>query len=446
VQLRRVLLIARRDYLATVRTKAFLVGLVVAPLLFGGGLLGIALLKAKPDLADRRVVLVDRSGVAAAAIIQAAGEKSAAEAVDKVTGRQVEPRYLFEAVTADDRDSNAQRLALSERVRTGQLYAFIEIGPRALAAPNDSKDSAGTTASRVACYSNASGIDDAQRWFDGPITRAIQKVRMAEFGVDPSHFNDLLSPVTVERLSLVSRDEKTGAIRKAHKKSGLEGFAVPVGLMMLLGMIVLVGSSPMMPAVTEDKAQRIVEMLLGLATPFELMTGKVLAAVGISLTSSAFYVIGGTLALQGMGMIGMVPFALLPWFYIYLVSDVVMLCAFAAALGSACDSPRDAQSLAIVLVAPVVIPYFLLMPVMLQPNGTIATVMSLIPPFAPMMMLLRQAMPGGVPAWQPWVALAGIVAWTLMAVWAAARIFRVGILMQGKPPKIGEMVRWAIRG
>src|ERR1035438_2596346 len=104
--------------------------------------------------------------------------------------------------------------------------------------------------------------------------------------------------------------------------------------MMLLGKLVLVGSPPMLPGVTEDKAQRIVEMLLGLATPFELMMGKVLAAVGISLTSSAFYVIGGTLALQGMGMIGMVPFALLPWFYIYLVADVVMLCAFAAALGS----------------------------------------------------------------------------------------------------------------
>jgi ABC-2 type transport system permease protein len=356
----------------------------------------------------------------------------------------VEPRYLFEAMAADDRDLNAQRLALSERVRTGQLYAFLEVGPRALQAPDDSKNSTDTSASRVACYSNASGIDDAR--FDGPITRAIQKVRMAQFGIAPSHFDDILSPVTVERLSLVSRDEKTGAIRKAHKKTALEGFAVPFGLMMLLGMIVLVGSSPMLPAVTEDKAQRIVEMLLGLATPFELMMGKVLAAVGISLTSSAFYVIGGTLALQGMGMIGMVPFALLPWFYIYLVSDVVMLCAFAAALGSACDSPRDAQSLAIVLVAPVVIPYFLLMPVMLQPNGTIATVMSLIPPFAPMMMLLRQALPGGVPAWQPWVALGGIVAWTLMAVWTAARIFRVGILMQGKPPKIGEMVRWAIRG
>ena len=431
----RILLVAKRDYLATVRTKAFLVGLVVAPLLFGGGLLGVALLKAKPDIADRHVAIVDRVGGIAVSIIQVAGEKSAREAVDKTTGRQIEPRYLFETVPAADGDPKAQRLALSDRVRRHELYAFLEIAPRSV-----------EPALRVSCYSNSSGIDDARRWFDGPVTEGIQRVRLAQLGVDPSRFKAVLAPVAVERLSLLTRDEKNGAIREAHKKSELEGFAVPFGLMMLLGMIVLVGSSPMLPAVTEDKAQRIVEMLLGLATPWELMMGKVLAAVGISLTSSAFYVIGGTLALYGFGMIGMVPFALLPWFYIYLVSDVVMLCAFAAALGSACNSPQDAQSLAVVLVAPVVIPYFLLMPVLQQSNGMLATAASLFPPLAPMVMLMRQAMPGGVPAWQPWVALVGIVAWTLAAVWIAARIFRVGILMQGKPPRIADMVRWAVRG
>jgi len=139
--LHRILLVARRDYLATVRTKAFLVGLVVAPLLFGGGLLGVALLKAKPDIADRRVAIVDRSGTVAAAIVQAAGEKSAREAVDKATGKQVEPRYLFETVPADNRDANAQRLALSERVRSHQLYAFLEIVPHA-----------GEPTLRVSCY------------------------------------------------------------------------------------------------------------------------------------------------------------------------------------------------------------------------------------------------------------------------------------------------------
>jgi ABC-2 type transport system permease protein len=203
----------------------------------------------------------------------------------------------------------------------------------------------------------------------------------------------------------------------------------------------------MLSAVTEDKAQRIVEMLLGLATPFELMMGKVLGALGTSLTSSAFYIIGGTLALSGMGLSGVVPFAVFPWFYIYLIADVMFLCSLAAALGAGCSSPQEAQQLAVVLLAPVMIPYFLVMFVMQQPNGAISTALSLFPPFTPMLMLLRQAMPaGGVPLWQPWIGLVGVLAFTLVMVVAAARIFRVAILMQGKTPKMADLVRWAVRG
>jgi ABC-2 type transport system permease protein len=272
-------------------------------------------------------------------------------------------------------------------------------------------------------------------------------VRLAKLGLDPQGLSGALESVKVDRFGLVKRDPKTGEIREAGKKNELAEFAAPFGLMLLLGMLVMIGSSPMLSAVTEDKNQRLVEMLLGLATPFELMMGKVLGALGTSLTSSAFYIIGGTLALEGAGLAGMVPFAVLPWFYIYLIADVVFLCSFAAALGAGCSSPQDAQQLAVLLLAPVMIPYFLIAFVMQQPNGAISTVLSLFPPFTPMLMLLRQAMPaGGVPAWQPWAGLAGVLAFTLLMVIAAARIFRIAILVQGKTPKMAEMLRWAVRG
>ena len=88
----------------------------------------------------------------------------------------------------------------------------------------------------------------------------------------------------------------------------------------------------------------------------------------------------------------------------------------------------------------------LMAPILQRPNSILATVMSLFPPFTPMLMLLRQAMPSGVPAWQPWVGLVGVIAGALAITWGAARIFRVGILMQGKPPKLAELLRWALRG
>jgi ABC-2 type transport system permease protein len=123
-----------------------------------------------------------------------------------------------------------------------------------------------------------------------------------------------------------------------------------------------------------------------------------------------------------------------------------MLSALGAALGAACSAPRDAQQLAPLLIFPVMIPIFLIVPLAQQPNGVFATVVSLIPPFTPLVMIMRQAMPGGVPAWQPWVGLAGVLACALLVTWAGARIFRVGILLQGKPPRLAELVRWAVRG
>jgi len=442
----RILLIARRDYLATIRTKAFIIGLVVAPLLFGGGFLGVALIQNKPDIKPRRIAIVDAAGVAAA-VIEAAQELNAKDLYDKDTHRQMRPRYIFETV-APAADARQQRLELSDGVRREQLYAFIGISPSVLQ-PAPALPAAGRKdpPAPVIIYTNAGTFDEADRWLSDAINEGIRRVRLAKMGLDPRGLSGALESVKVDRFGLVTRDPKTGEIREAGKKNEVAEFAVPFGLMLLLGMIVMVGSSPMLSAVTEDKNQRLVEMLLGLATPFELMMGKVLGALGTSLTSSAFYIVGGTLALEGAGLAGMVPFAVLPWFYIYLIADVVFLCSFAAALGAGCSTPQDAQQLAILLLAPVMIPYFLMAFVMQQPNGAISTGLSLFPPFTPMLMLLRQAMPGGgVPAWQPWVGLAGVLAFTLLMVVAAARIFRIAILVQGKTPQLAEMVRWAVRG
>jgi ABC-2 type transport system permease protein len=83
---------------------------------------------------------------------------------------------------------------------------------------------------------------------------------------------------------------------------------------------------------------------------------------------------------------------------------------------------------------------------MSQPNSVLSTVLSLFPLFTPLLMLVRQALPSGVPAWQPWVGLAGVLVTAPAIVWVAARLFRIGIMFQGKLPKGAEILRWAIRG
>jgi ABC-2 type transport system permease protein len=278
------------------------------------------------------------------------------------------------------------------------------------------------------------------------VNDGLRRVRLSQLGIDAARAPAVLRDVPVVSKSLLTKDPVTGQIVGGEKKNPVQAVLVPVFLTVLLLMVVLLGAAPHLGAVAEDKMQRVFEMLLCSASSFELMMGKVVASLGTSLTSSIFYIIGGLLALAGMALFGLAPLNLLPWFFVYLIAEVAMLSAWSVALGSACSTPQDAQSLAFLLILPVIVPMLMLTPVMQQPNGVLATTLSFIPPFTPMVMLLRQAMPGGVPWWQPWLGLVGMIAFAAAVIWAAARIFRIGILSQGKAPKLAELAQWVVRG
>jgi ABC-2 type transport system permease protein len=196
----------------------------------------------------------------------------------------------------------------------------------------------------------------------------------------------------------------------------------------------------------QEKSQRIAEVVLGSVRPVEFMAGKLLGGVAVSLTASAVYVGLGLYALTVLGLSGLMPLAIVGWFFTYMLLAVAMYGALFAALGAACNDPIEAQSVSFLGMLPMIIPTFLLLPVVMQPNSAFATGMSLVPLWTPMLMLMRLATPGGIPAWQPWVALAGMIATTLLFVWAGGRVFRVAILTQGTPPKLKTLLRWAIRG
>jgi ABC-2 type transport system permease protein len=438
--LNKILIVAKRDYIESVRTKAFLIGLFIAPILFGSGFIVLALMKSKPDIAERRIALVDRSGAAAATVIATIEQRNQKDLIDPDTGKQGMPRYRIETVAPDMANPDSQRLALSQRVKDKELYGFLEIGANVL-----HPDSTGekNPENGVSWYSIA--VSQGGNWISGPINDGIRRVRMAQAGVDTARFDDLLGGVSVRTMNLVRRDEKTGAILPAEKRSPA-AVAVPIGLVMMLFMISMLSAAPMLNAIAEDKLQRVHEMLLASATPFDLIAGKVLAAVGRSLTSLVLYIGGALFTLNAMAMGGVLPLETIGWFVLYVIAEITMLSALAAALGSACGSPQDAQSLAMILFAPVIIPIMMLSAVIEKPNGALAQAMSFFPPFTPMMMLLRQAMPGGVPAWEPWVAMVGMIAGVAAISWGASRIFRVGILMQGKPPSSAELLKWAVRG
>lgn len=436
----RALRFALREYLAAVKTKGFIIGLIIAPIMMSGGAIAFFLLKDRVDTADKRVVIIDRSGVLAPAILEAAEERNAKELFDETSGEKIQPAYLFETVEADETNPTGQRLALSERVRTGELHAFVEIGP-SVVHPGEDIESR-----RIAYYGRSAAMDDLRGWIQWPVNNSLRAIRLRDAGIDQGQVPDLFHWVTIEGMGLVSVDEATGDVNEAARATPFESLLVPIIFMFLMFLMIMMSVPGMVQSVMEEKTQRIAEVLLGSIKPFEFMMGKVMGGIAVSLTSSLVYILGGVAFVELMGVQEFVPYRVLPWFFVYMLFAIVMFGAYAAALGAVCNEPKDAQSLTFPAILPAVIPVFVYFPVAKEPLSDFATWMSLIPPFAPTLMILRIATPEPVPLWQPIAGLAGVAAFTLLSVWVGGRLFRTAILMQGTPPKVSNILRWALRG
>jgi ABC-2 type transport system permease protein len=136
----------------------------------------------------------------------------------------------------------------------------------------------------------------------------------------------------------------------------------------------------------------------------------------------------------------------LAWFLVFETLGVLMYGSLFVAIGSACTSTQETQTLLLPVMLLAMIPLFVMTQVILEPDSALSAGMSLVPTATPMLMVVRVAVPPGVPWWQPVVGVVLVLLTTLLLVWAAGRIFRVGILMQGKGANLAEMMRWVFRG
>ena len=327
---------------------------------------------------------------------------------------------------------------MSDRIRNRTLFAFVEIGAAAIA-----PDAGGS--GEIAYHAENALMDDARRWVAGPINDAIRGARLAETDIDPAVVAQVTRYMPVEALGLVSLDEAGGVTQAVRTHEGLAIFR-PLIMMMAMFMLVVAGVAPLTNAVLEEKMQRIAEVLLGSLRPFELMAGKLVGTVMISLTILALYAGAALVLAYRYEFIEYVPFELLPWFLAFLIAAILMFGSLLIGLTAACSDLKEAQSMMMPIWLLLMIPMFIWLPVVKEPLSPFATWASLIPPATPALMLLRQATPTGVPAWQPWVGLAGVLLFTTLVVWIAGRIFRITILMQGKAPKLTELIKWAVRG
>jgi ABC-2 type transport system permease protein len=449
--MRKVLVIAARDYLATVRTKGFVISLAMMPLLMSGGFLAQKLVGDQVDIRERRFAIVDRSpgGKIVGLLETKVKERNAHEI--KETEKQVQPAFSIESV-APEADAAGQRFELSERVRQKELDGFLEIGPDVYELPKrptlgEDEEIPNRPPSPVRYQSNRLLDDAFARWAEKRIAEHVYKQRMADAGLNlpDDKVQRIFTPIKIDSKEL-SRIGPDGKIEEAPDENKVLLIMAPFGLLMLMFMVVMVGATPLMQGVVEEKMQRIAEVLLGSVSPFKLMLGKLIGTVGVSLTLVAVYLSGAYYVASRYGVADRLPLEIIAWFVAYQVLAVIMYGSLFIAVGAACTDMKETQSLMWPVMVLAMLPLFVALTVIREPNSPFAFWASLFPPATPMLMISRQAVPPGIGLWQPVLGVLVVLLTTLLCVYAAGRIFRVGILMQGKGAKVGDMVRWVIRG
>jgi ABC-2 type transport system permease protein len=430
--MRKALIVGASELHTAVRSRAFLISLVAMPVLMLGSIVAQHLLAKRVDTTARRFAVIDRSGKIWDGLATAAerhNREVAATPDRPATGGAFTPERIEPGATLDE-----TRLALSDRVRKRELFAFIEIPPDVL------REDAGARGV-VSYYSDDPSKTELLQWLRQAITDEARAQRLRAIGADPTTIARLTTPVGAMALGLWTRGDG-GTIQPAKPVDKIRTFVVPMVLMFIVFIVVMTSTPMLLNSVLEEKMSRISEVLLGSVTPFELMLGKLLGAAGTALLLGTIYVAGGLGVARYLGYGEIVPLSLFPALLLFLVLAVFFFGSLYIAIGSACSELKDAQSLMMPVILLTVMPMMVWSAVLRDPNGGLSVGMSLFPPATPFLMLLRMALHPAPPMWQVGLSVLLTTLATIGCVWAAGRIFRIGVLAQGKPASFADMARW----
>lgn len=408
--MRRTLLIARREYLARVCSRGFVLLTLFLPLVLAAAVfLPTKLMTSGGE--TRRIAVVAEDD-ALAVTIQNALENSHLSGGDLSAEPAADAEF---AVFLERPPCAVQRAA----VQSGALDGLVCV--------------AADASRRQATYYSRHASDFLETTL---VQRALQTAfverQLAQRGVRGEESRRLLGPVALETI-----DVGHGA---AHRADGLATFLLPYVLLVTVYLTVLIYGVSVMRSVLEEKASRVVELLLGAVTPLELMAGKIFGVGAVGLTQAAVWAaVGGLLGAGRLaGHAAGVSLALFPLFFLL---GYAMYASLYAMIGALCNSDEEAQALQFPVTLPLLVCAVCAMAIVRDPNAPLAFWLSLFPLTSPIVMYARLAV-APPPMWQIALSLGLGLAALYGLVWLSARIFRVGILMYGKRPALAEVCRW----
>ena len=439
----KLTLIIKREYLAKVRNKSFVIMTILSPILIVGMIVLIAYLTKVND-SDKRIISVLN--------------ESSYFQDDFLTTTQT--AYVrFESLDLDTAKDSTLNLGYY-----GLLY--IPEGSDLLVA-----------AEQAYFFTKEAPNTIVLQELESVFSERIRAKKLQDLGVSDQEFEDIGSGFDLHT-STFEGEENLKGINEIKALIG-GGFGY------LIMMFIIIYGGFVMRSVIEEKTSRIIEIIISAVKPFHLMLGKIIGTSLAGVTQFAIWIISATVlmvvvlsvfgidlsALEASPQLGPgLPVAegvsptadtlktyatelyKIPWtvlivsFIIYFILGYLIYSSIYAAIGAAVDNETDTQQFILPIILPLVLAIYIgFFSVFNNPNGPIAVGFSLFPLTSPIVMLMRLPAgigEGGVPLWQFASSILLLLITFIGIVWLAAKIYRVGILMYGKKPSYKELFKW----
>ena len=447
----KIFIVAGREFFTRIQSRTFIVMSILGPLLFGLFVL-VPVLMAKWNNDSTTVWVHDPSGQFSDAF-------------------QDQNGLNFQVLPQGTLSNGVLVQADSANIR--QLLEDQDAGLLHLQAPDSNLNV------EARYYSaQAAGLKITER-IQSALNDRLYRLRMERQGLDPKVIESLRAEVQLQ--TSVWTDQ--GSEDSHTETAMLLGF----GAALLMYMFIFMYGSMVMRGVIEEKASRVMELLVSTTKPFELMMGKILGIASVGLFQFVLWLLLGTAISTAIGALGLgtapgtasvastttgttpvpgtAPVAgtanslpadaqadwmqilgqmpwetIIPFFLFYFLGGYFFYAALFAAVGSAVDSEGDSQQLMLPISLPIILSFVASQFVMQNPHGSLAFWMSMIPLTSPVVMVVR--LPFGVPGWELALSMFLLVAAFVVAVWLAGRIFRIGVLMYGQKVSFNLLRKW----
>ncbi|HVE70279.1 MAG TPA: ABC transporter permease [Thermoanaerobaculia bacterium] len=443
--MKKMFAVMKREYLQAVRKKSFIIMTLLLPFLMAGMMFLPGLMMAK-GMGQKRIAVLDATGRLQAAFSKPneTPKEDKPDLRKAMTERQRGPQipsqmtieYVNQAQAADLEEAAKPYL---KRLTAGKDAADklegVFLIPKAAVSEPDSE---------MSYYSRASTDLMTQERLSRLANRALQRMRLSANGISPELVDGLLQDVPVQAVQL----SRAGVRKKGGELNFLVAFLF--GAMLILPSLVY--GQETMRGIVQEKTDRVVEVLISSVSPMQLLTGKIIGVAAVGLTQIAVWMaMAGILGAYAATTLAVAqaninfsqfirPIIGLYFLVFYVLAYLTYVCVYAIA-GAICNSEKEAQQFIMPIMLLMMAPWFLMMPIVMNPDAPFAVGFSMSPVFGPITMFVRAAVTDP-PAWHFLVSIAVSLLTILALFWVTAKIFRLGILSYGKRPTIPELMRW----